>query len=238
MDALKPPFIMSVVGPKRTGKTTFIKNLLKDHLLQHFKYVIIFSPTAELSGDFDEIANDKRSTFIKKTKTEDFGNCAKSLFERLETLKLDDGQAPNTLLLLDDCGTDPILNANSMLDKYSIRHRHAGLSILAVGHSLRGTCGLPKALRQQVDVAVFFNPSSMSEMEAILKEVLFSQHLKAAKQKAVEVFGQPYNYIAWIPAAPYFQKLLINFETPLVDDTGERPRKKRRGKNKDDESLN
>jgi len=191
-----------------------------------FRYVIIFSPTAELSGDFDEIIEDKRATFIKKCDSEDFAKCAKALFEKLEKLKLGEGEAPPTLLILDDCGSDPILNANSPLDKYSIRHRHAGLSILAVGHSLRGTCGLPKALRQQVDYSVFFNPTSMSEMEAILKEVLFSQHLKAARAKAVDVFSEPYNYIVWTPSAPYRDKLMINFETPLIVEESVKKRRK------------
>lgn len=218
MDKIKHPFIISVVGPKRTGKTYFINKLLRDHLLDKFRYVVIFSPTAELSGDFDDVMEDRRATFIKKCDTKEYEECARKLFDQLEGLKKSEGKAPNTLLILDDCGTDPILNANSVLDKYSIRHRHASLSILAVGHSLRGTCGLPKAFRQQLDMAIFFNPTSMSEMEAILKEVLFSQHLKAARQRAVEVFNEDYNFIVWTPSAPYKRKLMINFTDPLISE--------------------
>lgn len=219
MDNIKLPFIITVIGPKRTGKTTFIKKWLDEVLLDKFKYVILFSPTAELSSDFSTIAQDERVHFIMKCDSSDFADCAKNLFERLETLKKGEGHAPPTLLILDDCGTDPIMQQNSILDKYCIRHRHSELSILAVGHSLRGTCGIPKAFRSQIDMAILFNPNSMSEMETILKEVLFSSDLKTAKQKAVEAFSEPYNFIVWKPSAPYYDKLTINFEDPLVSKT-------------------
>lgn len=216
MNDIKLPFIISVIGPKRTGKTTFIKKWLDQALLDHFRYVVLFSPTAELSSDFTDLQDDNRITLIMKTKSSEFESSAEKLFDKLETLKKTDGFAPPTLLILDDCGTDPILNANSTLDKYCIRHRHAELSILAVGHSLRGTCGLPKAFRSQMDMAILFNPNSMSELETILKEVLFSEHQQIARRKAVEVYSEDYNFIVWRPAATYYEKLMINFTEPLI----------------------
>lgn len=216
MDDIKLPFIISVIGPKRTGKTTFINKWLDQTLLKHFRYVVLFSPTAELSGDFNALLHDDRVRVIVKTRSEDFPGTAKDLFERLEHLKKEQGFAPPTLLILDDCGTDPIMNKDSVLDRYCIRHRHAELSILAVGHALRGTCGLPKSFRSQIDMAILFNPNSMSELETILKEVLFSEHQATARRRAVEVFSEDYNYIVWRPAASYYDKLKINFDEPLI----------------------
>ena len=73
----------------------------------------------------------------------------------------------------------------------------------------------------------------MSELETILKEVLFSEHIKEAKRKAIEAFSEPYNYIVWEPAATYFDKLKINFTDPLVSSNGrseDEPKSKKRRK--------
>jgi hypothetical protein len=82
----------------------------------------------------------------------------------------------------------------------------------------------------------------MSELETILKEVLFSTHLKQAREKAVELFTIPYNYLVWTPAAPYFDKLTMNFTERLVqspdaaraDCESPKPKRRKKGRSDDD----
>ena len=244
MENIKIPFIISIIGPKRTGKTTFLKKWLNTALLKKFRYIILLSPTAKLSGDFEELADNDTVHFIMKSDPSKFADTSKALFDRLEQLKTREGRAPPTLLILDDCGTDAIMNQNSILDKYCIRHRHSELSILAVGHSLRGTCGLPKSFRSQMDMAILFNPNSMSELETIFKEVLFSEHLKEAKRKAIEVrLFTPAQKIIAASICPAGRMTFwscrscsssgINFTEPLVtraSKSEDRPPKKKRRK--------
>lgn len=218
---IRSPFIMTVTGPKRTGKTTFIRDLVKQNLSKEFRYIIVMSATCDLSGDFDFVKEipAARYSIVDSSFTD---KCA-AILEKLEA-KQRNGMQQKTLLILDDLATDPILNPKSILDSYCIRHRHVGLSIIVVGHALRGTCGLPKALRSQIDYNIIFNPASMTEMETILKEALMNNDLREAKNKIKEVFSVPYNFIMYEPAKPYYEKMMINAKTPLISPNGENKR--------------
>jgi hypothetical protein len=120
---------------------------------------------------------------------------------------------------------------NSILDRYSIQHRHVNLSILAVGHSFRGIGGLPKTLRLQVDYGVFFSPASVTELETIVKDVSFASDRDELLARARDVFKKKYNFIVFQPSAPLSRRLLVNFKTPLMKtrnlEDGPEPEKKR-----------
>jgi hypothetical protein len=187
------------------------------------------SATADLSGDFEFIKEIPavRYTIISSSFTQ---RCA-SMFEELES-KQRDGAGRKTLLILDDLATDPILNPKSVLDSYCIRHRHVGLSLIVVGHALRGTCGLPKALRSQIDYNIIFNPASMTEMETILREAVMNHDITQAKKRIIDVFSVPYNFLIYEPAKPYYQKMMINGNIPLISNFNSKKRKREDNSNK------
>jgi len=139
------------------------------------------------------------------------------LTRRLEELQ-ENGEAPNTLLVVDDLATHPILNPNSILDKYVIRHRHAKLSMMIVGHSLRGVCGLPKAMRSQIDYNIMFNPASVTEMTTLIKECVFSDDFKKVLANVKDLFSTKYNYMVFEPAAVYSMKLVDNFGRSMLSE--------------------
>jgi hypothetical protein len=215
MQDIEPEFIISVTGPKRAGKTTFIRNMLTNHLLPKFNTVIVMSPTLKLNEDF-EFLRDQNTTKFKFVHT-NFKEEFRDLFEHMEYLKERDGdETPQVLVVMDDCATNPILNAGSIVDVKCIRHRHAKVSILVVGHAYRGVCGLSKSLRSQIDYAIIFNPASIMEIDTILKDCVFPEEVRACREKVKEIFSTKYNYIVYQPAETYERKLLVNFEEPLV----------------------
>lgn len=228
---------MTVTGPKRVGKTTFIRELLKKCLLDEFEYVVVMTPTGQLSGDFDFLDEQRKAKYIVNTDPSDFEDMALQLFQKQEELQLKNKQAPRTLVILDDCATNKILRERSVLDKYIIRHRHAQLSFLIVGHSLRGVCGLPKSIRMQIDYNIIFNPASMSELETILKEAILPVHLKGTKERVVAAFQQPYNYIVYQPAERYSHRLLLNWKKPMIYLPGNSNEKSRRKKQKVEKEI-
>lgn len=230
---LVTPFVMTIVGPKRVGKTTFIRTLLTKNLLQKCKHVVVFSKTAHLSRDFDWLESHPgiTSTIFAPGKTPDsdetidYAEIAKRLFKRLITLLQTEGTCPSVLLILDDLAADPIMSEASPVVKECITHRHINMSMICVGHAYRGAIGIPKAMRLQIDYCIFFNPSSMKELEDVLKDTLFSTDVKTAIQEVREILTVPFNYIVYKPAAAYSEKLLINFKEPL-DSLQSRKRQK------------
>ena len=198
--------------------------MIQNQLLDVFKYIIVISPTNELSNDFSFLKDQKKAQY--KICNGQFETVVERLTHRLENLQRECNQserpdltishetltplqteAPPTLLVVDDCATDPILNRGSILDRYMIRHRHCKLSAIIVGHSLRGVCGLPKATRSQTDYNIIFNPSGMRELYDILRECLFPEDLKFALKRVRDIFDVKYAYLIYEPAAIYDQKL-------------------------------
>lgn len=217
MDKVRPEFIMTVTGPKRAGKTTFIREFMKDHLIDIFPYIVVMCPTLKLNHDFDFLRDQNNAKYMFVDNG--FSQTCRDIFERMEFLKERDGdETPQTLLILDDCATNKIMSQNSVLDKYCIRHRHANISLLIVAHSYRGVCGLPKSLRSQIDYNVIFNPASITEVDTILKDCVFSEEVRVIRKKVKKIFSTKYNYIVYQPAEIYSRKLLLNWETPLIDE--------------------
>lgn len=216
MDITDQPFVLTVTGPKRAGKTHFLRALLKQQLIERFRYIVVLCPSLHLSGDYKFLKEQPYAQYILKHNPDEFSETCTKLFNKIESMKLE-GKSLQTLLLMDDCATRSILNNNSVVDKYIIMHRHSNLSMIIVGHSLRGVTGLPKGIRLTIDYNVIFKPASMLELETILKESLFSEDVKAAKLATRRVFNDKYNYIVHIPAATYNNTLLVNFKIPLLD---------------------
>jgi hypothetical protein len=224
MDDLRMPFIMTVTGPKWAGKTTFITGLVKDYIMKRLDFVIVFCPTCQLNDDYGFIKEQYKVpyTIIVKKFDDNMEELIKGLEELYsENINEDDDEfmrreKKEILMILDDCGTDPILERHSSLAKYCIKHRHISLSVIVVGHSFRGDVGVPKSIRSQMDYAVFFKPASIKELHSILEDSLFKDELKVARDKCREIFSEKYKYIVYIPSNTYQKTILINFEEPLL----------------------
>jgi hypothetical protein len=175
--------------------------------------VIVFSPTAQLSKDFDFLDDQTSTKFI--VYQGGFKEEFLKLTQRLEELQLAK-KAPETLLVVDDLATNPILRQDSVIDKYAIRHRHARLSMMVVGHSLRGVCGLPKSLRSQIDYNILFNPASMTELYTLIKECVFPRDIKTVVLNTEALFSTLYNYMIFEPAAVYERKLVDNRGVSMI----------------------
>ena len=215
MDEIKPQFVLTVTGPKESGKTTWLRELIQDHLLDMFPKIIVMSPTLDLSGDFDFLREQEKSEFFLSEDPSEYDEQMQEIINTQRFL-IERDKADNVLIVLDDCATESICKQNSILDKFCIRHRHYLISLIIVGHKFRGNCGLPTGLRSQINSNIIFNPSSMSELELLLKEAVLSDHLKEAKKRAVEVFSSKFNYIVFTPSNVYFKRLMINYEEPLL----------------------
>lgn len=215
MDKIKPQFIITVTGPKNTGKTTWLRSFIATHLLDMFPRLIVLSPTLDLNDDFDFLKYQDKVEYFFESDPDRFDEVLQEAIE----MQFDEVQTkkPKSLLvILDDCATEDICRDRSLLDKFAIRHRHYRISFIIVGHKFQGTCGLPRSLRSQINSNIIFNPASMSELEILLKEAVLSDHVKEARRAAMDVFSEKYNFIVFTPANKYFERLLVNWETPLI----------------------
>jgi len=239
MESIQPQFIITVTGPKGSGKTTWLRTFVADYMLDLFPRIIVMSPTIELNEDFEFLKHQDKSEYFFEGDPENFENILQQAID-LQFEEVTTRHSKNLLVILDDCATEDICRDRSVLDAFAIRHRHYKISFIIVGHKFQGTCGLPRSLRSQINRNIIFNPASMSEPEILLKEALLSDHVKEAKKKALEVFSTKYNYIVFTPSEVYNRRLLVNFETPLLEYTATAPmemkkRESRKRAKKDDE---
>ena len=210
------PFVMAVTGPKRSGKTTLVRNMITDYFLDKFNTIVVLAPTLRRSKDYEFLRNQKKANFYLQDKRECFGTDIQKVFKKCDDLA-DQGKECHILLILDDCGTDRIMDQRGFLDEYSIQHRHSNLSILIVAHSLRGAGGQPKTLRLQNDYNIIFSPASMVELNQILKDCLLPVDVAHATRNIIKVFSEKYNYVVYQSAETYPRKMLVNFKIPLLE---------------------
>ncbi len=216
METIQPQFIITVTGPKGSGKTTWLRSFVAEYMLDMFPRIIVMSPTIELNRDFDFLKHQDKSEYFFEGDPANF----ESILQQAIDLQFDEvttRYSKNLLVILDDCATESICRDRSVLDAFAIRHRHYKISFIIVGHKFQGTCGLPRSLRSQINRNIIFNPASMSELEILLKEALLSDHVKDAKKRALEVFSTKYNYLVFTPSEIYNRRLLVNFEIPLLE---------------------
>ena len=123
---IKFPSHILVVGKTETGKSHFIKSILKKSISE-FDLIIIYSGTNCVNGDYDEFKDhgdklaiyDEGDKFIKLLSNQEFNE--KILFNK----------EINKLIILDDFIGNLSLHTNKdIFNKYASMGRHISLSII------------------------------------------------------------------------------------------------------------
>ena len=187
-------FVLSIVGPRRSGKTTFSLALIKKMMSEkRFSEdnVILLSPTAHLSQSY--------KAFKKIQSFKDPSEYKQIIFELLEMQadlldSMGNDKAPQVLLILDDCINETVITRGALAEKISTIGRHSNLSLIIACQALKG---LSKKTRLNSDVVMLYAPFNVAEIEDYLTEFCFSSDKKLLKTKVQEFFnGEKYKFLA------------------------------------------
>jgi len=182
-------WILSLVGPRRSGKSVRLKKLLKTELKGRFlaKNVFIICPTLDLNDDYKDFSN------VKKFSNVDKGLIEKIIDQQTKNIKMYGiEKTPEVLLILDDCADSNILSFKGVLDTLAIRGRHMKINVIITSQRLSA---ISRTIRLNTDIWYLYSPYNFSELEQFLHEFIPSQYKKSAIRRVLEYFSEPYRYI-------------------------------------------
>lgn len=198
MNDIKPHFNMVVSGATQSGKTYLTKQLLKHQLLKLFDYIIILSPTGNISHDWDEPYlkenhNPKKGKVIQKFES-DFQAVIQEVIATKKKLLQHHPRhkVPDTLIILDDLAGDKILRLGGFLDKISVSTRHYNVSMMILVQKITA---VPRTFRVNTKYMVLFNATNFSELERFVVEYVPKRFQKILYSHIEEIFNEPYNFI-------------------------------------------
>lgn len=200
MDTLQDnPFCMTICAPRLSGKSFFVKTMLRNGLMDRFKYVYIMCPSINLNQDYDEFRDDPRVTFIAEPNP----NTINGAFTRLSELKEEEVDAirkdkakipicPEVLFIFDDCIDSGVFKFKGDVDKIAERGRHIKLSCIICSQRISA---VSRSIRINSDAFIIFCPYSASELEQFMERFVFRNQRKELMKRCVDIFEQDYQFI-------------------------------------------
>ena len=203
-DDFPKAFCCSVTGSRRTGKTTITESLINDMQNgkdKRFDYVFLFSPT--LSG-FDSIPNNYKFQDL---------SILPSLIQRQQeltvwnktALKRDHKKCSICIILDDMIATGDLKNKLLLKIALNGRHINAGdpvksneLSTFILSQSVTG---IPKKIRQNVDITLASRLNSKSDRQTLVEENMILDSSRGGMQTAYMLYDtttleKDYSFIA------------------------------------------
>jgi hypothetical protein len=232
MDSLVDNFVMTLVAPRRSGKSWFIKSMLKQpEFLERFDHIVIMCPSLKYNDDYAEFMDrdDELFTFIgdpTKAILEDLFNQQCDAKERVRAqermlnkkksgpsaLPEDDLlECPKTLVILDDMIDSGLMNFHGACDKFAERGRHIDFCLILTSQR---NSAVSRSVRINSDLFVIFCPYSISEIEQFLEQFVSRGQKKVIRKALDEIFNEKYQFVLLDNAQTTGKKL----QTSNADD--------------------
>jgi hypothetical protein len=185
----KPPFLMTVVAPRRSGKTNLTVDLLldKDKFRRKFDLIFIWSKTFKLDSKWKNIKLPPGSVFHEFIEED-----VKTLLDELEMVN--QNTAVNTLFVFDDMVTEGIMNPRKMgqLDAIAVRGRHINVSIIIITQQY---LALSPPVRNNTTNMLIFRVRNGDEMEKIARENREGLDMREFTEMFFEATKEPYSFL-------------------------------------------
>ena len=195
MDKLTFPANVILAGATKSGKTYLTKQIINDHLIPTQDYIIVISPTASVSSDFEEF-DQKYTNFQVHTEPEKFMAVVSETIGGMKKLselyKKQKSRVPFVTLIVDDCLGLNILKRGGLLDKISVSSRHFRLSIFLLVQKLTA---VPRTFRLNSRYVFFFNATNFKELESVLEEYTPRAYKKKLLKYIEMIFNIPHTFI-------------------------------------------
>lgn len=161
-----PPFLLTVVAPRKSGKTNLVVDALIDDnkFRNKFDAVFIWSKTFELDPKWKNIQMMQGSVFTEFNSEE-----ATELIETAEFVNTNLQHPANILFVFDDMITESIMNRNKLgpIEKIAVRGRHVFVSIIVISQQYMS---LSASVRNNTTNMIVFRVRNGDEMEKIARE--------------------------------------------------------------------
>lgn len=176
----QPPFLLTIVAPRKSGKTNLLLDMLldEDKYCKKFDIIIIWSRTFHHDSKWKNIKLPEGSVFtvFNEDEAETLMKVAEHVAER---------KVVNALFIFDDMITDGIMNPHRMgvLESIAVRGRHANVSLIIITQQYMA---LTSAVRNNSTNTVVFRIRNGDELEKVARE--------NRESLSVDEFFDLYNY--------------------------------------------
>lgn len=190
MDGLPiPPFLLSVVAPRISGKTNLVVDALTDNdkFMGKFDAIFVWSRTAKLDGKWKNISLPEGSFF--DTFNEDEVETLVDICQQLKkVLQL------NILFIFDDMITEGIMNPRRMgvLESLAVRGRHFNISLIIISQQY---LALSPSVRNNTTNMCIFRVRNGDEMEKITRENREGLEMDQFKRLFYSATNEPYSFL-------------------------------------------
>lgn len=161
-----PPFLMTVVAPRKSGKTNLVVDALLDtaKFCNKFDVVYIWSKTFKLDSKWSNVCLPAGSVFEEFIEEE-----AQILIETVEFVNERLKVPVNVLMIFDDMITEGIMHRQKLgtLEKIAVRGRHIHTSIIIITQQY---LALSAPVRNNTTNMLVFRVRNGDEMDKIARE--------------------------------------------------------------------
>lgn len=182
-------FFMSLIGARRSGKSTLMKELLRKDLKNRFREedVFIFCPSIDLNDDFAELNK------AHKYPVPDQAIIYAILEEQEHNIKTyGKDRTPEILIIFDDCADNKIIQFGGAIDKLAVRGRHYKICVIV---SSQRMSALSRTARLNSDYFLVFSPYNLSETEQMLEQYVLKQDRKKYMKAFQEYWDEPFVFV-------------------------------------------
>lgn len=160
----QPPFLLTVVAPRKSGKTNLIVNALicDEQFCNKFDVILIWSRTFKHDSKWRNIQLPEGSVTVDFLEQE-----AMTILEAAEWVA--EKTVVNTLFIFDDMITEGIMNSHRMgtVENIAVRGRHANVSIIIITQMYMA---LSTSVRNNSTNSIFFRIRNGDELDKIARE--------------------------------------------------------------------
>lgn len=182
-------FMMTIVGARRSGKSTLMKKLLNTTLKKMFREndVFVLCPTIDLNDDFDEFPHAR-----KYAKPDPMLIQAVMDEQKYNIQTFGKKRTPEVLIIFDDCADNNILRFGGILDTLAVRGRHFKISVIV---SSQRMSAVSRTARLNSDYFVMFSPFNFSEAEQFMEQYVSKHKRKQFSELLMNIWDEPFNFI-------------------------------------------
>ena len=207
-----------LAGATMSGKTYRSKEILRDLIKRkEIDYLIIMSPTLEISGDWDEFPvqqNPAKGMVVRKF-TKNFVSQLQTLCEKQETIAKAREPMGKIMVVVDDCVHLPILKPKGYLATLSTKSRHLNISLMVLVQKITA---VPRTFRLNCRYWYLFNAVNFSELERFNQELVPKKYQKVVATNLETIFNEKYTYILLDSFNPLLkERVRVNGDTRLLD---------------------
>lgn len=218
---LELPANICICASTMGGKTHLTKRLINEQLLKQLDALVILSPTLDLSGDWNEYKEQhdlRYGKIIQKfSKKSEFPTIISEILEQNEGIikNLGRSEAPNVVIVVDDCIGHSMLRPNRLLDNLSTRSRHLKVSLIVLSQKITA---IPRIFRLNCRYFIMFQAVNFSEMERFIEELASKSIRRPLRDKINEIYNEPFNFIlVQCFANKIRERMYLNGKTNIYD---------------------